>query len=116
MPPCSTRPSAGAARRPSPPCQNRAQVLVWYRQGHNSGIRARVTETLVSEDKILVGLKVTGAAADAEVGGETERWQVLTVRGGRITAIAGFDDRDEAAAWAGLAPAPAPPARPGSVG
>jgi hypothetical protein len=31
---------------------------------------------------------------------------VLTVRDGRVAVICGFDDRAEAAAWAGLAPAP----------
>ena len=94
---------------PAPPCQNRAQVLAWYRRGREAGTRARVTETLVSGDHILVGLTVTGRLA-ADTGGEADRWQVLTVRDGRVTAIAGFDDRDEAAAWAGLAPAP--PTRP----
>jgi hypothetical protein len=33
---------------PAPPCQNRAQVLAWYRRGREAGTRARVTETLVS--------------------------------------------------------------------
>ena len=89
---------------PSPPCQNRNQVLAWYQRGRDAGTRARVTETLVSGDRILVGLKVTGQAADA---GEKDRWQVLTVRRGRVTSITGFDDRDEAAACAGLAAAPA---------
>jgi RimJ/RimL family protein N-acetyltransferase len=90
---------------PAPPCQNRAQVLAWYRHGREADTRARVTETLVSGDQILVGLAVTGRPA-ADTGGEADRWQVLTVRDGRVAAIAGFDDRDEAAAWAGLAPAP----------
>ena len=89
---------------PSPPCQNRDQVLAWYQRGRDAGTRARVTGTLVSGDRILAGLKVTGQAADA---GEKDRWQVLTVRRGRITSITGFDDRDEAAACAGLAAAPA---------
>ena len=53
---------------------------------------------------------MTGAPASALARGVTGRWQVLTVRGGRITAITGFAERDEAAAWAGLAPAaPVPP-------
>ena len=30
------------------------------------------------------------------------RWQVLTVCGGQITSITGYDNRDEAAATAGL--------------
>jgi hypothetical protein len=88
---------------PVPPCQSREQVLAWYQRGRDAGTRARVTETQVSGDKILVGLAVTGLAVTGEeAAGETGRWQVLTVRGGRITDIIGFDDRDEAAVWAGL--------------
>jgi len=97
---------------PAPPCQNRDQVLAWYRRGRDTGIRARVTETLVSGDRILVGLKVTDSQPAAA--GETDRWQVLTVRDGRITSITGFDDRDEAAVHAGLAAGPAGP--PGTAG
>jgi ketosteroid isomerase-like protein len=62
----------------------------------------------VSGDKILVGLAVTGTRDGTRTGrgtGETSRWQVLTVRDGRIAAIEGFDDRDEAAAWARTASA-----------
>jgi hypothetical protein len=88
---------------PAPPCQTRGQVLDWYRRGREAGVRARVTETRVSGDKILVGLMVT-SPAEAQAA-EAGRWQVLTVRNGRIAVIEGFDDRDEAAAWAGLAPA-----------
>jgi len=86
---------------PSPLCRSRDQVLAWYRRGRDAGTRARVTETLVSGNRILVGLKVTGSQAAAA--GEKDRWQVLTVCSDRITEIAGFDDRDEAAAHAGLA-------------
>lgn len=92
---------------PAPPCQNREQVLSWYRRGRESGVRGRVTETVVAGDQILVGLSVTGrqeARDDAEA---HDRWQVLTVRDGRVAAIVGFDDRDEAAAWAGIRDEPA---------
>lgn len=98
---------------PVPPCRSRAQVLAWYRRGRDSGTRARVTDTLVAGDKILVGLTVTRPPGAAGGAGEADRWQVLTVRGGRITAITGFDSREEAAAWAGLAP---PCARSASSG
>jgi RimJ/RimL family protein N-acetyltransferase len=97
---------------PIPPCRTRAQVLDWYRRGRDGGTRARVTETAVAGDKILVGLKVSRTAAP-DGGAESDRWQVLTVRDGLITDITGFGDRGEAAAWAGLAPAR--PARAGSV-
>ncbi len=95
----------GAPGDPSPACQNRDQVLSWYRRGRQAGVRARVTETAVLGDRILVGLKVTGGQAASEQGDENDRWQVLTVRGGRVVSIVGFDDRAEAAAHAGLAPA-----------
>jgi RimJ/RimL family protein N-acetyltransferase/ketosteroid isomerase-like protein len=99
----------GAPGDPIPPCRSKAQVLEWYRRGRGAGARARVTETVVAGDKILVGLKVSRTAA-ADGGVESDRWQVLTVQDGQITDITGFGDRDEAAAWAGLGPArPAPP-------
>jgi hypothetical protein len=94
----------GAGGDPEPGCQSRAQVLAWYRRGRESGTRARVTETQVSGDRILVGMRVTAALPGAGEAAETDRWQVLTVRDGLVTDIAGFDDRGEAARWAGLDP------------
>jgi ketosteroid isomerase-like protein len=97
----------GAPGDPSPPCQNRAQVLAWYRSGREAGTRAHVTETVVAGDRILVGLRVFGNDADPGMDGEVDRWQLLTVRDGKVADIRGFDDRDEANAAAGLGPAPA---------
>jgi ketosteroid isomerase-like protein len=91
----------GAPGDPSPPCQSRAQVLTWYRNGREAGTRARVTETVATGDKILVGLRVTGAPTDAGAV-EFDRWQVLTVRDGMVADIRGYENRDEAAAAAGL--------------
>jgi ketosteroid isomerase-like protein len=91
----------GAPGDPSPPCQSRAQVLAWYRNGREAGTRARVTETVAAGDKILVGLRVAGAP-NAGVGDEFDRWQVLTVRDGMVADIRGFENRDDAAAAAGL--------------
>jgi RimJ/RimL family protein N-acetyltransferase len=98
---------------PVPPCRSREQVLAWYHRGREAGTRARVTETLVAGDKILVGLKVSGPADAALQAGEADRWQVLTVRGGRVAEIVGFGARNDAAAWAGLEPPR--PAAPGSI-
>jgi hypothetical protein len=80
-------------------CQNRNQVLSWYQSGHDAGVRAEVTETIVSGDRILVGMRVTGRDHDDE----PERWQVLTVRDGLVVDIVGYDERIEAADAAGLA-------------
>jgi ketosteroid isomerase-like protein len=92
----------GAPGDPSPSCQNRSQVLAWYRAGREAGARARVTETVIAGDKILVGLRVSRADSGSDASGEVDRWQVLTTRDGLISDIRGFDHRDEATAAAGL--------------
>jgi ketosteroid isomerase-like protein len=92
----------GAPDDPSPSCQNRKQVLAWYERGRASGTRARVVEVVVGDDRILVGLTVVSNEAATDPGGEVDRWQVLTVRAGRIVDIVGFDDRNEAFSRAGL--------------
>ena len=93
----------GAPDDPTPSCQNRGQVLAWYARGREAGVRAQVTEVTVAGDKMLVGLTVTGGVEGGTVdGGAVERWQVLTVRGGRVADIRAYDDRNEAAAGAGV--------------
>jgi hypothetical protein len=91
----------GAPDDRAPGCQNRDQVLTWYRRGRAGGVRARVTEMVVHGDKILVGLKVVGNRAAEDPGGEADRWQVLTIRGGHIVDIRGFDERSDAISRAG---------------
>jgi len=78
-------------------CKNRRQVLTWYERGRDAGTRARVSEITVMGDQILVGLKVAGPAA-ADSGDEVDRWQILTVREGRVVQIVGFDERGDAVA------------------
>ena len=82
-------------------CHNRAQVLAWYERGREAGGRATVTEMVAGEDRLLVGLRVTGTAGAG--GGATDRWQVLRVRDGLVVDIRGFDRREDAVAHAGLA-------------
>jgi hypothetical protein len=82
------------ARRPS--CRNRDQVLAWYQRGRESGRRASVTEVVVFGDRIFVGLIVRDPPSAEEPGGAAPRWQVLTVRAGRVVDIVGFDDRQDA--------------------
>ena len=74
-------------------CRNRDEVLAWYRRGRAKGGRAVVTETIVRNDTILVGLRVIGNRSAADSGGQSDRWQVLTVYGGRIIDIRGFENR-----------------------
>jgi SnoaL-like domain len=82
-------------------CQNRGQVLAWYRRGRQAGVRAEVTECLVFESRVLIGTKIRGNDAANEAGGEVDRWQVFTVGGGQIVEIVGYDNRPEALARAG---------------
>ncbi len=84
-----------AAAPGAPHCRNRAEVLAWYQQSLAAGVRSRVTEIQVAENRILLALQVTGRAAEA-----IERWQVLDVRKGHIVEIVGFDDHGSATTWA----------------
>jgi len=88
----------GAPDDPQPGCRNRDQVLAWYRKGRARGVRARVTETKVGVDCILVGLEVGDEGGDDAT---VRRWQVLTVRDGRIVDIRGFENRQTALARMG---------------
>jgi hypothetical protein len=74
-------------------CRNRDQVLAWYRRGRAKGVRADVMETMVHSDKILVGLSIFDGQSSSEPGGETHRWQILTVKSGLIIDIRGFEER-----------------------
>ena len=78
----------------NPTCQNKNEVLTWYERGRSSGSRAKVCELVIEGDRVLVGLLVKGSH-----GSSAERWQVYTVRAGRITDIVGFDSRSEAISW-----------------
>jgi ketosteroid isomerase-like protein len=83
-------------------CHNRDQILAWWGRARAAGARATVTEVTTGTGTVLVGLDVTGTPAAHEAGGAAQRWQVLTVEGGRIIDIRGFADRASAAARAGL--------------
>jgi ketosteroid isomerase-like protein len=87
------------ARRPT--CRSRDQVLSWYQRAREAGGRARVSSVAVHGDHLLVSLAVSGARRATAQGGSALRWQVLTVRSGRIVDIVGFDDRMDAAARVG---------------
>jgi ketosteroid isomerase-like protein len=88
-------------------CKNRRQVLTWYERGRDAGTRAHVSEVTVLGDRILVGLKVTNQKEASA--GEADRWQVLSVRNGRIVEIVGYEDRHGALARALAADPPQNP-------
>lgn len=83
-------------------CKNRGQVLSWYKAAREGGMSATVNEVVAGDGCLLVGLTVSGPPAEESPTGTVERWQVLKVKDGRIADIRGFDDRDVAAARAGV--------------
>jgi len=90
---------APGARHPS--CQNRNQVLAWYQRGREAGVQGSVFGVEVVGDRLLVSMSVRGTENARDRGGAALRYQVLTVRDGRVVDIVGFDDKADALAHAG---------------
>ncbi len=55
----------------------------------------------VLRDRLLVTMSVQGTENARERGGTALRFQVLTVRSGKVVDIVGFDDKAEALAYVG---------------
>ena len=83
-------------------CVDAEQVLSWWKRAREGGTSAQVTEVLVGSAGMLVGLAVGGPGKALPIADELQRWQVLTLSGGRIVEIIGFEERGQAAARAGL--------------
>ena len=88
---------APGARNPS--CRNRDQVLAWYQRGRDAGVRGSVYDVEVLGDRLLVSMSVRGTENARERGGAALRFQVLTVRSGRVVDIVGFDEKTEALSY-----------------
>ena len=88
---------APGARNPS--CKNRSQVLDWYQRGRDAGVRASIHAVEVLGDRLLVSMSVRGTENARERGGAALRFQVLTVRSGKVVDIAGFDGKTEALSY-----------------
>jgi hypothetical protein len=86
----------GAPDQEVPTCSNALQVLSWYEMARDNGVRANVIETVVIGDNIVVGLNVVSKSDDASISREHHRWQVLSVKGGLVGEIRGYEERREA--------------------
>ena len=91
----------GAPGAVNPSCTNRSQVLAWYERGRDAGVRGRVHDVETHGDRLLVTMVVRGTDGALDRGGAALRFQVLTVRDGKIVEIVGFDDKAEAFAYIG---------------
>ena len=91
----------GAPDARNPSCQNRNQVLAWYQRGRDAGVRGSLYDVEVLGDRLLVSMSVRGTENARDRGGAALRYQVLTIRSGKVVEIVGFDDRTEALSYAG---------------
>jgi hypothetical protein len=88
---------APGARNPS--CKNRNQVLAWYQRGQDAGVQGSLQDVEILGDRLLVSMSVRGTENARERGGTALRFQVLTVRSGKVMDIVGFDDKTEALSY-----------------
>jgi ketosteroid isomerase-like protein len=91
----------GAPGAKTPTCQNRKQVVRWYQRAQESGVQGTPFDVEVLGDRLLVSLTVRWTEGARERGGTALRYQILTVRNGRIVDIVGFDTKAEALSHAG---------------
>ena len=82
----------------NPPCTSRDQVVSWYQGGLDGGARASGVDVEVRGSHLLVSMRVRGTVEARKRGGTALRYQVLTVREGRIAEIVGFNDKADALA------------------
>jgi ketosteroid isomerase-like protein len=87
----------GAPEQDVPTCQNATEILSWYDLARVNGVRADITEVVVVGENLVVGLKLITADAKAK---NRPRWQVLSVKDGRITEIRGYERRGDATKFA----------------
>jgi hypothetical protein len=77
-------------------CNDRAQVLDWYRAVLAEGIEASVRSVEVDRDAVVLGLTVGRPAQGARPAPPEPLYQVFTVRDAQIVEIHGYPDRDSA--------------------
>jgi ketosteroid isomerase-like protein len=92
----------GAPEQDVPTCRDAKEILSWYELAQANGVSADVTEVVVVGENIVVGLKIhtnpkTKTKTKTNV---NTRWQVLSVRDGRIAEIRGYETRGDATSFA----------------
>ena len=90
----------GAPEQDVPTCRSATEILAWYELARVNGARADITEMVVVGENIVVGLKIIANKDRGPKSKNATRWQVLSVRDGRIAEIRGYERRSDAAAFA----------------
>lgn len=89
----------GAPEQDVPTCRNARQILSWYEVARDNGVRADITNVTIEGDNIVIGLKIVNPAGES-ASQDNERWQVLSVEGGLVQEIRGYESRREAMDYA----------------
>jgi ankyrin repeat protein len=77
-------------------CDDRTQVLDWYRAALAEGMEASVHSVEVDRDAVVLGLTVARRAQGARPAPPQPLYQAYTVHGAQIVEIHGYPDRDSA--------------------
>ena len=85
-------------------CQDRAQVLDWYRRLIAEGTVAAVRSVEIDRDAVLLGLTVSRHAEGARPAPPQQLYQVFTIDADRIVEIRGYGDRASALARGNVQP------------
>jgi hypothetical protein len=81
-------------------CHTRAEVLAWYGQLHDRGVRARVTEILDTGGSVVLGFAIRAGSTGPRGPLPAQVFQVFRVVDGLVVDIRGFPGREEAVAFA----------------
>jgi hypothetical protein len=79
-------------------CENREQVLDWYRGLTAAGTVATVQSVEVDRDAVVLGLAVAGNAEGARPAPAQHLYQVFIVDDAQVVGIRGYPDRHSALA------------------
>jgi ketosteroid isomerase-like protein len=90
----------GAPEQEVPTCQNAQEILSWFDLAQANGVRAEIKSVDVVGGHLVVGLKVLANKDIDPKAKNRTRWQVMSVRDGRIAEIRGYETRGEATDFA----------------
>jgi hypothetical protein len=88
-------------------CHSRGDVLAWYGRAQAAGVRAQVTETLVRQHAVVLGLALTGPPQGPDGERPDQVFQTFRLADGLIIDIRGYPTREEALAIADTPVSPA---------
>jgi ketosteroid isomerase-like protein len=83
-------------------CHGRGELEGALRGQAERGLISRLEEVIANGDRVVVGVRTPGIDALRMRQAQDRNYDVFTVRGGRVVAMRGCRDRDEALTIAGI--------------